>query len=101
MQIFMDQGNASHPMNQQALKEVVSLSRQANRSQFGDAITIPGWKQLECCEQEALLLVDVLGKQYLEAAFVLNCSWHELVQNVAIGRRSLARNIHSEMTQSV
>lgn len=101
MRIFMDQGNASHPINLQVLKEVVSLIQQSNRSQLGDAITIPGWKQLEHCEQAALLLVDVLGKPYLEAAFVLNCSWRNLVQNVAIGRRSLSRSIHAEITQSV
>lgn len=101
MQIFMDQENGLHPMNLQVLKEVVSLSRQMNQSQFGDAITIPGWKQLERCQQEALLLVDVLGKSYPEAAFVLHCSWRELVQNVALGRCFLSMSSHSEITHNV
>lgn len=51
-----------------------------------------GWQQLECCEQETLLLVDVLGKSYREAACIIGRSEREVARLIAKGRRRLLAN---------
>jgi DNA-directed RNA polymerase specialized sigma24 family protein len=62
---------------------------------------MPGWEQLKRHQKEILLLVDVLGKTYDEAALILNISWQEIAQNLAMGRRILARSIHAEIVPCV
>lgn len=100
LRVYND-GNGTQPIDWQMLQEVIFSCRRAIRSLFGETIAIPGWEQLKCHEREALLLVDVLGKSYQDAAFILNSSRDEITQNVASGRRHLTRSIHPEMAPCV
>lgn len=97
LKVYTNGGSGAQPIDRLVLHEVILSCRLANRSQFGEAMTLPGWKQLKLGEQEVLLLVDVLGKSYQDAAFILNNSWREIVQNVATGRLRLARSIHAKI----
>ncbi len=75
-------------------QEIPSESRQAE-------YVIPGWAQLECYEQEILLLVDTLGKTYHDAAFILKCSECDVARLVASGRCKLVMGFHSESEQHI
>ena len=69
------------------LHEVIFACRQVNASGSREAgYEIPGWAQLECHEQETLLLIDTLGKTYHDAAFILKCSECDVARLVACGR---------------
>ena len=79
------------------LHGVIGMCRQAKPSKArGAAEEIPGWEILERCEQEALLLVDWLGKTYHETAFILNSSERDVARNVAYGRCKLTRGFTPE-----
>lgn len=52
---------------------------------------IPGWNRLNSREQAALLLIDVLGRSYPEAAFLLDCRERKVSREVAGGRYKLAQ----------
>lgn len=97
LKVYTNGGSRTQPIDRQVLQGVILSCRRANRSPFGEAIAIPGWKQLKRGEREVLLLVDVLGKSYQDAASILNTSWQEIVQNVAKGRLRLARRIHAKI----
>jgi len=97
MKVYTDGKSGPQPIDLQVLQGVISSCRRVNRSPFSEVITIPGWEQLDRCEQEALLLVDVFGKTYLDAALILSNSWQEICQNVAMGRRSLARSMPTKI----
>jgi len=58
-----------------------------------------GWSQLECYEQEMLLLLDTLGKTYHDAAFILKCSEYDVTRLIASGRHKLAIGSRSEPEQ--
>ena len=73
-------------------QEIPSGSREAE-------YPIPGWAQLECYEQEILLLVDTLGKTYHDVAFILKCSECDVARLVACGRCKLATGFYSEPEQ--
>src|SRR5450756_2738201 len=69
------------------LHGVIGMCRQAKPSKIPDATEwICGWNQLERCEQEALLLVDWLGKTYQQTALVLDRSEGDVALTVAHGR---------------
>ena len=75
------------------LHGVIGISRQAKLSKTCDATEwIPGWNQLERGKQEALLLVDLLGKSYQQTALVLDRSEGDVALTVAHGRCKLAAN---------
>ena len=79
------------------LHGVIGMARQTKPSKTCDATEwIPGWRQLEHGEQEALLLVDWLGKTYHETAFILNSSERDVARNVAYGRCKLTRGFTPE-----
>ena len=79
------------------LHGVIGMCRQAKPSKTRDATEwICGWNQLERCEQEALLLVDWLGKTYHETAFILNSSERDVARDVAYGRCKLTRGFTPE-----
>jgi hypothetical protein len=83
--------NGTHPIALQVLQGVVLSCRQAKTAKASAAgETIPGWHQLERCEQEVLLLVDVLRKTYQDAALVLNSSERDVARSVAYGRCKLS-----------
>ena len=73
-------------------QEIPSGSRQAE-------YVIPGWAQLECYEQEILLLVDTLGKSYHDAAFILKCSECDVARLIVSGRCKLVMGFDSESEQ--
>jgi DNA-directed RNA polymerase specialized sigma24 family protein len=79
------------------LHGVIGMCRQSKPSKAYTGVElIPGWNQLERSEQEALLLIDLLGKSYPETALVLNCSEHDLGVTVADGRCKLTRSFKPE-----
>lgn len=94
--ISTNETNTKHPVDMQVLRGVIFFTRQTNLSYSGEAVAIPGWNLLECQQKEVLLLVDVLGKTYQEAAYIVNSSCEELVKAIAMGRRSLALSLHAE-----
>lgn len=80
----------SIPVCVMVFREVIGSCRQARSpDSIAGAEIIPGWRRLELDEQEALLLVDVLGKTYEQAALVLEKSDHEVAATVALGRYKL------------
>ena len=75
------------------LHGVIGMCRQSKPSKAYTGVElIPGWNQLERSEQEALLLVDLLGKSYPETALVLDRSEGDVALTVAHGRCKLAAN---------
>ncbi len=97
LKVYTNGGSGAQPIDRLVLHEVILSCRLANRSQFGEAMTLPGWKQLKRGEQEVLLLVDGLGKSYQDAAFILNRSLREIARIMALGRRGLARSTYTEI----
>ena len=76
---------------------VIGMGRQTKPSKTCDAKEwIPGWRQLEHGEQEALLLVDGLGKSYSETALILNRSEHDVALTVTHGRCKLIKSFKPE-----
>ncbi|MCE5207181.1 MAG: hypothetical protein LLG42_02605 [Chloroflexi bacterium] len=96
-QVYSRQGNDDNVIAVKVLQGVILLCRQEKPSRGRDAPEwVPGWNLLEQSEQEAILLVDVLGKTYRDAALLLNCSECDVARYVAFGRRKLTRSIHSK-----
>lgn len=91
--VFISGRSGSQPIELQVLQGIVFSCRRATHSPFCESITMPGWKQLTRRQKEILLLIDVLGKTYQDAAFILSNSRQEIVQNLAMGRRNLARSM--------
>jgi DNA-directed RNA polymerase specialized sigma24 family protein len=90
-------GGDSHKIVSSVLQEVLFACRQVNASGSREAGNeIPGWAQLECYEQETLLLVDMLGKTYHETAFILKCSEYDVARLIACGRCKLATGFCSQ-----
>ena len=84
-------GGDNHIIVLGVLQEVIFACRQVNASRSREAgYEIPGWAQLECYEQETLLLVDTLGKTHHDVAFILKCSECDVARLVARGRCKLA-----------
>lgn len=97
LRVYTRRGDGGHPIPVQVLQGVIGMCRRTKpfKADAGAEI-IPGWHQLECGEQEALLLVDLLGKSYQHTALVLDKSEHEVATTVALGRYKLTRSFHSE-----
>lgn len=96
-QVYFDQGNGTHPIYRYVLQGVILSCRRVNPDWYTETIGIPGWKLLERQDQEVLLLVDMLGKTYQDAAFILDSSCQEIVQYVAMSRLNLTRGNHAEI----
>lgn len=73
------------------LRGVVLLARQVVTPSwaFDGTRQIPGWEELKRCEQEILLLVDVLGKSYSEAARIVERSQRDVTISILNGRQKL------------
>ena len=100
LRVYTRRGDSGHPIPVQVLQEVIVLCRRARPSKAHAGVElIPGWHLLECAEQEALLLVDLLGKSYQQTALVLDKSEHEVAATIALGRTKLTRSFHSESKQ--
>jgi DNA-directed RNA polymerase specialized sigma24 family protein len=97
LRAYSNYGNGDIAVAVKVLQGVILMCRRGKWSKTRNTKEwIPGWNQLEHDEQEALLLVDVLGKSYLEAALVLNTSEHDLAVIVAHGRCTLTRCFNPE-----
>ena len=97
LRIYTQLGDGGHPIPVKVLQGVIGMCRQAKPSKADAGLElIPGWHLLECDEQEASLLVDMLGKSYQQAAYVLDKSDHEVAATVAMGRYKLIRSSRSE-----
>jgi len=97
LRVYTRRGDAGHPIPVKVLQGVIGMCRQAKPSKIPDLTeSICGWNQLERCEQEALLLVDWLGKTYHDTAFILNSSERDVARNVAYGRCKLTRGFTPE-----
>jgi DNA-directed RNA polymerase specialized sigma24 family protein len=97
LQVYTRRGDGGHPIPVPVLRGVIGMCRRARPSKaYAGVELIPGWHLLECGEQEALLLVDRLGKSYQQAALVLDTSEHEVAATVAMGRVKLTRSFRSE-----
>lgn len=73
------------------LRGVVLMARQVvtpSGTLLG-ARQILGWEELKRCEQEILLLVDVFGKSYPEAARIMERSERDVALTLAAGRQKL------------
>lgn len=93
-------GGDNHIIVLSVLQEVIFSCQQEIPSGSREAeYAVPGWAQLECYEQEILLLVDTLGKTYHDAAFILKCSEYDVARLVACGRCKLATGFCSEPEQ--
>ena len=97
LRVYTRRGDGGHPIPVKVLQGVIGMCRRARPSKADAGVElIPGWHLLECAEQEALLLVDWLGKSYPHAALVLDKSEHEVAATVASGRYKLIRSFRSE-----
>ena len=97
VQVYIRRGAGDHPIPVQVLQGVIGMCRRARPSKAHAGVElIPGWHLLECAEQEALLLVDLLGKSYPQTALVLDKSEHEVAATVALGRYKLTRGFNLE-----
>jgi hypothetical protein len=97
LQIYTKPGDGGDPIPVKVLRAVIELCRRVRPSKATAGVElIPGWHQLERAEQEALLLVDVLGKSYPQTGLVLNKSKHEIAATVALGRYKLIASFHLE-----
>jgi hypothetical protein len=93
-------GGDNHIIVLSVLREVIFSCQQEIPSGSREAEhPIPGWAQLECYEQEILLLVDTLGKTYHDVAFILKCSECDVARLVACGRCKLTTGFCSEPEQ--
>ena len=96
LQVYANRGNDDNNISVKILQEVILMCRPAKPSKAHSAVEeIPGWELLDCCEQEALLLVDVLQESYQKAARILNNSESDIARVVAQGRYKLIRNSDS------
>ena len=97
LRVFTQRGDDGYPIQVLVLQEVIGRCRRARPSKaYAGVELIPGWHLLEYSEQEALLLVDWLGKSYQQAAYVLDQSEHEVAATIALGRYKLTRSFRSE-----
>ena len=97
LRVYTRWEDGGHPIPVQVLQGVIGMCKRAGPSKaYAGVELIPGWHQLECAEQEALLLVDLLGKSYPQTALVLDKSEHEVAAIVALGRTKLTRSFRSE-----
>ena len=97
LRVYTQRGDSGHPIPVQVLHGVIGMCRRARPSKaYAGVELIQGWHQLEFGEQEALLLVDVLGKSYEQTALVLDQPKHEVAAIVALGRYKLTRSFQSE-----
>lgn len=95
LQVYGNYGNDEPSIAVRVLQCVILSCRQASVSMWGGVEEcVSGWNQLECYEQEALLLVDVLGKTYQYAALILTCSEWNVTRLVARGRCKLSMAFH-------
>ena len=86
LRVYTRRGDGVHPIPVKVLQEVFRMCRQSKPTKaYAGVELIPGWHQLECAEQDALLLVDLLGKSYQQSAQVLDKSEHESCCNRRIG----------------
>jgi len=76
------------------LRGVVLMARQVvtPSGAFPGARRIPGWEELKRCEQEIMLLVDVLDKPYSEAARIMERSERDVALTLVNGRYKLLRH---------
>ena len=97
LRVYTRRGDGGPPISVQVLQGVIGMCRRAKPSKADAGVElIPDWHLLEYSEQEALLLVDWLGKSYQQAAYVLDQSEHEVAATVALGRYKLIRSFRSE-----
>jgi predicted DNA-binding protein (UPF0251 family) len=100
LQVYGKDGNDEPIIAVKVLQCVILSCRQASAFMWGGVEEyVPGWNQLESDEQEALLLVDVLGKPYQCAALILKCSDWNVTRLVARGRCKLAMGFNLESEQ--
>jgi len=96
LRVYANRENDDNNISVKILQEVILMCRSAKPSKAHSAVEeIPGWELLDCCEQEALLLVDVLQESYQNAARILNNSESDIARVVAQGRYKLIRNSDS------
>ena len=101
LRVYTRRGDGGHPIPVHVLRGVIEMCRREEQSKVDAGVElIPGWHLLEYSEQEALLLVDWLGKSYQLAALVLVKSEHEVAATVASGRYKLTRGFHLKSEQS-
>lgn len=90
LRVYARRGNGGGSIPLQVLQGVIGMCRQARPSHTATGVElISGWHELARSEQEALLLVDVLGKSYSQAAQVLGKYEREVAAAVASGRYKL------------
>ena len=100
LRVYTRRGDGGHPFPVQVLRGVIEMCRREEPSKADAGVElIPGWHLLDYSEQEALLLVDWLGKSYPQTALVLDKSEHEVAATIALGRTKLTRSFHSESKQ--
>ena len=94
LRVYTRLGDGGHPIQVKVLQGVIRMCRQAKPSKaYAGVELIPGWHLLEYSEQEALLLVDWLGKTYHDTALILNNSERDVARNIAFGRCKLTRGL--------
>ncbi|HQA29679.1 MAG TPA: hypothetical protein PLA02_10750 [Brevefilum fermentans] len=92
LRVYAHRGDDGNNIPVKILQGVILMGRQVRPARTrGTAEEIPGWDLLERCEQEALLLVDWLGKTYHDTALILNSSERDVARNIAFGRCKLTR----------
>ena len=97
LRVYAHWGDGGDVISVQVLQAVIELCRRSRPSKAHAGLElISGWHQLECAEQQALLLVDLLGKSYQQTALVLDKSEHEVAVTVALGRYKLTRSFNPE-----
>lgn len=100
LQVYGSYGNDENSIPAMVLQGVILSCRQVSASRWSGAEEwVPGWNQLERCEQEAVLLVDRLGKTYPAAALILKCSEWDVARHIARGRCKLVMGFNSESEQ--
>ena len=94
LRVYTRRGDGGHPISVQVLQGVIRMCRRAKPSKADAGVElIPDWHLLEYSEQEALLLVDWLGKTYHDTALILNNSERDVARNIAFGRCKLTRDL--------
>ncbi len=97
LRVYTRRGVGGDPIPVKVLQGVIGMCRKAKPTkEYAGVEIIPGWHQLECAEQEVLLLVDLLGKSYQHTALVMDKSEHEIAATVASGRYKLIGSFPSE-----
>ncbi len=90
-------------MQTHSVKNMLESKQKLSKSKHclvHELCSIPRWEPLKRCEREALLLVDVLEKSYLETVYILKQSKRGVALALAKGRYKLTRVIPISIQKS-